>query len=83
MTKLGEILLKKGILTSEQLEEVLEIQKLKPNLFLGDILIKKGLLSEDVIVKVLISQAGIPRANLDRIQLDPALSLDIPLKAAG
>jgi len=82
MAKLGEILLKEGVLTSEQLKEALEIQKAKPNLFLGDILIRKGLLSEDVIVRALISQAGIPQANLDRIQLDSALSLLIPLKAA-
>ena len=82
MAKLGEILLKEGVLTSEQLKEALEIQKAKPNLFLGDILTRKGLLSEDVIVRALISQAGIPQANLDRIQLDSALSLLIPLKAA-
>ena len=82
MTKLGEILLKEGALTSEQLKEALTIQKAKPNLFLGDILIGKGLLSEDVIVKTLISQAGIPQANLDRVQFDPGLVFLIPAKTA-
>ncbi len=82
MAKLGEMLLKEGILSSEQLKEALEIQKLTPGLFLGDILVRKGLLSEDELIRVLISKAGIPQANLEKIRLDPNMASLVPPRIA-
>ncbi|MBL8021648.1 MAG: type II secretion system ATPase GspE [Leptospirales bacterium] len=55
--QLGEILLEEGIITKEDLQEVLKIQKKSP-LKLGQILQKKGLVDEDQILKTLAAQFG-------------------------
>ncbi len=55
--QLGEILLQEGVITKEDLQEVLKIQKKSP-LKLGQILQKKGLADEDQILKTLAHQFG-------------------------
>lgn len=55
--QLGEILLAEGIISKEELQEVLKIQKKSP-LKLGQILQKKGLADEDQILKTLAAQYG-------------------------
>jgi len=55
--QLGEILLEEGMITKEDLQEVLKIQKKSP-LKLGQILQKKGLVDEDQILKTLAAQFG-------------------------
>lgn len=55
--QLGEILLQEGVITKEDLQEVLKIQKKSP-LKLGQILQKKGLADEDQILKTLANQFG-------------------------
>ncbi len=82
MAKLGEMLLKEGIISAEQLKDALESQKSTPGVFLGDILITKSLLSEDELIRVLVSQAGIPQANLEKIQLDPSMASFVPPRIA-
>lgn len=82
MAKLGEILLKEGIITAEQLKEALEIQKSTPGSFLGDILVEKGLFAEEELIRVLVSQAGIPKVDPEKIQLDPGLVSLVPPRIA-
>jgi general secretion pathway protein E len=55
--QLGEILLAEGIISKEELQEVLKIQKKSP-LKLGQILQKKGLADEEQILKTLAAQYG-------------------------
>ena len=55
--QLGELLLEEGIISRDELQEALKIQK-KSSLKLGQILIKKGLVEEEQITKVLARQFG-------------------------
>ncbi|MCR9144555.1 MAG: type II secretion system ATPase GspE [bacterium] len=55
--QLGELLLEDGIISREELQEALKIQK-KSSLKLGQILIKKGLVDEEQVTKVLARQFG-------------------------
>lgn len=55
--QLGELLLEDGIISRDELQEALKIQK-KSNLKLGQILIKKGLVDEEHITKILARQFG-------------------------
>ncbi len=57
--KVGDILLTQNILTSEQLEEALNIQKQKGTR-IGDVLIELGYVSEDQIAMALGAQLGLP-----------------------
>ncbi|MFZ5801169.1 MAG: GspE/PulE family protein [Candidatus Omnitrophota bacterium] len=56
--KLGEILIKQGVLSLEQLERAIEFQK-KENGRLGEILIKMGMVKEQEIISALANQLGL------------------------
>ena len=53
---IGEILLENDIITQEQLDNALEIQKLDGG-FLGTILVHQNIISEQTLVKYLAIQA--------------------------
>ena len=57
--RLGEILLKRNLLTQEQLEEALEAQKTKRE-YLGEILIRLGFVDEQDILVALVVQCNLP-----------------------
>jgi len=71
--KLGNLLLDAGIITEEQLKQVLEIQKVTGKKF-GEILVEQNIVQEKEIVEVLEFQLGIPHMDLDKHFIDP----DIP-----
>ncbi len=75
--KLGEILLKEGLLTPAELAKAVEAQKKIPGGFLGEVLVKSGIISEEDIVKTLSKQLGIPCATKESGLLgsSPELSL--------
>lgn len=56
---LGSMLIKKGIITQDQLNSVLEEQK-RTNEKLGQILIRLKIASEEIVLKLLSSQLSIP-----------------------
>jgi len=68
--KIGELLLEAGIITRQQLEEALQIQK-KTGKKIGEILVEKGYVTEDEILEVLEFQLGIPHVKLDQYVIDP------------
>jgi len=68
--KIGELLLEAGIITRQQLEEALQIQK-KTGKKIGEILVEKGYVTEDEILEVLEFQLGIPHVKLDQYIIDP------------
>ncbi|BCS80715.1 GspE/PulE family protein [Anaerocellum diazotrophicum] len=68
--KIGELLLEAGIITRQQLEEALQIQK-KTGKKIGEILVEKGYITEDEILEVLEFQLGIPHVKLDQYVIDP------------
>lgn len=68
--RLGEILLKQGIISRKQLEQVIEMQKAEDGLF-GEILIKLGYVNEHEIAQALISQYGFPFMPVENYTINP------------
>ncbi len=60
--KLGEILIKQGLITQQQLKQAIEVQK-KEKGRLGEILIRLGILTEDDIIAALGTQLSLPYAQ--------------------
>ncbi len=75
--KLGDLLFEMGLITQDQLQEALEIQR-ETKQRLGEIIIDKGYLTEDQLVEVLEFQLGIPHVNLYRLNLDPSIVHLVP-----
>lgn len=69
--RLGNMLIKLGRITEEQLTAALEEQQLS-ELQLGDILLEKDWIRERDIVDALEQQLGIPQVNLHQSSLDAA-----------
>lgn len=67
--KLGEILVRENLITSQQLREALEYQRTAGGR-LGSNLIKLGIISDDVITAVLSRQYGVPSINLELFQIE-------------
>lgn len=67
--KLGEILVRENLITSQQLREALEYQRSNGGR-LGSNLVKLGIISDDVITAVLSRQYGVPSINLDLFQIE-------------
>ncbi|MBA2620828.1 MAG: type IV-A pilus assembly ATPase PilB [Acidobacteria bacterium] len=68
--KLGEILVRENIITSQQLREALEYQRANGGR-LGLNLVKLNIISDDVITTVLSKQYGVPSINLELFQIEP------------
>lgn len=67
--RLGEFLLDAGLITHEQLQKALTIQK-SSNKKLGEVLVENKFVTEDQIIEVLEYQLGIPHVKLDRYPID-------------
>jgi len=79
--KLGEMLLKAGLVTQAQLQEALEAQK-KNGGRLGLNLVKLGIVREDDITQLLSEQYGVPFINLRHFEIDQAVIKLIPCEVA-
>lgn len=81
--KLGEILVRENLISSQQLREALEYQRTSGGR-LGSNLVKLGIISDDVITAVLSRQYGVPSINLELFQIEDAtiklISHDVALK---
>ncbi len=78
---LGEILVENKMITQDQLDEGLKIQKTKGGL-LGEILVERGHLTEDAIAKTLTVQYGFPYLPLSGYEIDPEVAKIIPKEMA-
>jgi general secretion pathway protein E len=65
MKKLGEILIDRGLLTPEDLERALGIQRERSGEKIGRILIDLGFLAQRDLLQALSEQLGLPVASLD------------------
>ena len=74
--KLGEILLKEGLITEEQLKRAIQVQK-QEGKRIGEILVNLGLLAEKDIVVTLGKQLNIPYASLAKGLLEPDPNQDL------
>ncbi len=79
--KLGEILLKENLISSDQLKQALEHQKTNGGR-LGNSLVKLGFLSDDEVTAVLSRQYGVPSINLAYFEVDPGVTKLIPMETA-
>lgn len=67
--KLGEILVRENLITSQQLREALDYQRNNGGR-LGSNLIKLGIISDEVVTSVLSRQYGVPSINLELFHID-------------
>lgn len=74
-TKIGTILLSENLITQQQLEKALEVQK-KDGGRLGSILIRLGFVDEKKIAEFLSRQYNVPYIDLKAIHIEPKI-LDI------
>jgi type IV pilus assembly protein PilB len=79
--KLGEMLIKAGLLTPQKLQEALEYQKTNGGK-LGLNLVKLGLVKEEEITRVLSQQYGVPAINLAKVEVDDSVVKLIPSEVA-
>lgn len=78
-SRLGDILVKNNIITSEQLAAALQEQKMSGGQSkLGTILVKQGLVKEPDLIAFLSRQYGVPTICLADYEIDPAVVKIIP-----
>src|SRR5580700_9212041 len=80
-SRLGEILIKENLITSDQLRQALDHQK-SSGARLGTCLMKLGFISDDEITGVLSRQYGVPSINLKYYEVDPSVIKLIPQDTA-
>jgi type IV pilus assembly protein PilB len=72
--RLGDILIRKGWITSQQLNEALEEQR-RAHEFLGSILLKKKFITEQQLVETLSEQFKIPWLGLENYYVEWDLTM--------
>ena len=75
--QLGELLCDCRLITREQLDEALAVQKDKGGL-LGQILVELHFITEEAIAQTLTAQYGFPYLPLQGYEIDPAVAKIIP-----
>lgn len=68
--RLGDLLVESGLVTEDQLQHVLKIQK-STGKKIGEVFIEEGIVSENQIIEVLEFQFGIPHMDLRKHFIDP------------
>jgi type IV pilus assembly protein PilB len=80
--RLGELLVREGLLTNDQLAKVLQEQAANGHR-LGLTVVKMGLVPETTVVKLLARQHRMPAVDLSRFEVDPRLLKLIPAEVAS
>jgi len=70
---LGEVLVRSGAITQEQLQEALRQQKNGQKERLGRLLITLGFVKDETMRQALSTQLNVPYVDLERLRIDPAL----------
>jgi len=79
--RLGDLLVKKKVITSDQLEQATKFQK-DTHTRLESALVKLGFLSDEDVTNFLSRQYGVPAINLSHLEIDPAVVKLIPYETA-
>ena len=79
--KLGELLLRKGVITRENLEQALREQEAKGG-FIGQILVRLGMVKEEQMLPVLSEQLGIPYVVVKEREIPRSVIEKVPAKFA-
>jgi len=77
--RLGRMLMDKGVITDEQLEEALAVQKDEPG-YLGHILVELEHIDQVLLYSVLAEQSGLPFVQLEPAYQDPAVAGVLPFR---
>lgn len=75
--KMGELLVERGVITNEQLQEALKLQTENKKL-LGEILINLGYATEEEVMICLTTQYGMPYLPLETYEIDPEVIGSVP-----
>jgi type IV pilus assembly protein PilB len=75
--RLGDLLVREGLITREQLHKALEEQR-SSGMRLGYVLVKIGLVQEIEITKMLARQYRVPAVDLSRFEVDPKIIKLVP-----
>src|SRR5207237_8455488 len=78
---LGELLVKEKIITSEQLQQAIRVQK-ETNCRLGSALVKLNFLTDEDVTNFLSRQYGVPAINLSYFEIDASVVKLIPHETA-
>jgi type IV pilus assembly protein PilB len=79
--RLGDLLVKEKVITTEQLEQATKLQK-DSHTRLASALVKLGFLSDEDVTNFLSRQYGVPAINLSYFEIDPAVVKLIPYETA-
>jgi type IV pilus assembly protein PilB len=79
--KLGDLLLKQKLITQEQLETALKLQREEGGK-IGEALVRVGAVSEGDITETLSQQFGVPSIDLAHFEIDPAVIKVVPGEVA-
>jgi type IV pilus assembly protein PilB len=74
---LGELLVERGILTRQQVQEAVDHQKTNGGLF-GEVLVKLGYATEENIAQALTTQYGFPYLPLANYEIDVEVIKTVP-----
>ena len=75
--KLGDILVREGLITADQLKKALQEQK-SSGMRLGYTLVKLGMIEETEVTKMLARQYRMPAVDLSRFEVDPKILKLLP-----
>ena len=78
---LGEILVRRNLITNEQLNRALELQK-KEGGFIGELLVRLGFMEERDIVVALVVQCNFPYIAVDKYEIDRHVIQLVPQETA-
>ena len=79
--KLGDLLLKQKLITQDQLETALKLQREEGGK-IGEALVRVGAVSEGDITETLSQQFGVPSIDLAHFEIDPAVIKVVPGEVA-
>ena len=79
--RLGDLLVKEKIITPDQLQQAIRVQK-ETNCRLGSALVKLNFLTDEDVTNFLSRQYGVPAINLSYFEIDPAVVKLIPFETA-
>ncbi|HKV91405.1 MAG TPA: type IV-A pilus assembly ATPase PilB [Candidatus Angelobacter sp.] len=81
--RLGDLLVKEKIITSDQLDKALKAQREQgPNSRLGSTLVHMGFISDEEVTNFLSRQYGVPAINLQYFEIDASVVKLIPEETA-